>query len=543
MINKRLVSMLALILTLSFHLYACEMPLTKAEITNYKETSKYDDILNFLKSLQEQSPNILIKNLLETNEGHQLLMAVIADPLPSTLASAKYDPRPVVYIQANIHAGEVAGSNAVQMLMREMLIGKLKDLPKKIIFLIVPNFNTDGNEHISLNNRPHIPTPEGGAGQRYNSQNLDLNRDYVKVDSKEVKATIEKIYNEWDPLISFDMHTTNGSFHKHNMTYLTAVSPIISSKILDFSWDRMFPEIAKTTLEKDGLKTLPYGDYVDDLKPELGWASFPDSPRLCASYVTYRNRFSILCEAYAYADFKTRVKASYDYLLRALEFIAKNSDEMKKIVNQADNETIGMSYIPFEKRPKMPFEYKTESKGTVTIDGYEVEKKKEPNVYPRFTPVREKTFTVPLLYKYIPTIERTYAAGYILPSGAIEIVRHLQMHGIRVEKIEKDIQTKFKRFKFSELKSAPRLNQGHWQTLVKGDWVEEDGIIQRGGYFISMAQPFARLIGVLLEPDSSDSLLAWNFFDSWLVSQWGNEILPYPVIRIDNLLQFEKQWE
>jgi hypothetical protein len=538
--TKRVIIFSLLLFIVSGIIFSTDLPQTKAEATGFKETSNYADILSFLNSLQEQSHNIQIQNILDTDEGHKLLMAIIADPLPSFIAGAKYDSRPVVYIQANIHAGEVAGSNAVQMLMREMLLGKLKHLPKEIIFLIVPNFNTDGNEHISVKNRIHIPTPEGGVGTRQNSQNLDLNRDYVKVDSLEVKTTIEKIYNEWDPLITFDLHTTNGSFHTYKMTYLTALAPIISNRIIDYSWKKMLPEIAKTTLEKDGLTTLPYGDYVDDLKPELGWASFPDSPRLCASYVPFRGRFSILLEAYSYEDFKTRVKASYDFLLRSLEFVAKNSMEMKKIVNQVDQETSSMANMPYEKRPKMPLAYKMEANGTITIHGFEVEKSKEENVYPRFVPIREKTFIVPLLNNFIAIDSRTYAAGYILPAGASEIADHLHMHGIRIERIEKAMTIKFKRFIFSELKASSSLNQGHWQTNVKGEWKEEEGIITGGSYYISMAQPFARLIAVMLEPDNSDSLLAWNFFDSWLSSQWGNQLLPYPVLRVDDLQQLKK---
>lgn len=532
---KKAVVFFQIISVISFTLAAAELPKTKAESTDFKETSNYSDILHFLNSLQSQSQNILIQSLLDTPENHKLLMAIVADPLPSTLAGAKYDQRPVVYIQANIHAGEIAGSNAVQMLIREMLFGKLKELPKKIIFLIVPNFNVDGNEHISIKNRTHIPTPEGGVGTRHNSQNLDLNRDYVKADSPEVRATIEKIYNTWDPLITFDMHTTNGSFHTHKMTYLTATAPIISERIIDYSWNKMLPEIAKNALDKDGLSTLPYGDYVDDLKPHLGWASFPDSPRLCASYLPFRGRFSILCEAYSYADFKTRTKASYDFLVRSLEFIAENSAEMKKIADQVDLETSSMAYIPFEKRPQMPLDYKTESNGTVTINGFEVERRKEENVYPRFVPIREMTFTVPLLNKFIAKTGRTYAAGYFLPAGTAKVAEHLQMHGVRVEKVEKEIKIRYKRFFITELKPSPNLNQGHWQTNVKGEWKEEDGFIAGGSYFVSMAQPLARLISIMLEPDNADSLATWNFFDSWLSTQWGNQLLPYPILRIDNL--------
>jgi hypothetical protein len=533
---KRMILLSSLILLAAgMFIFSMDEPLTRAEATGFKETSNDADIMRFISILQEHSKNILVQNILDTNEGHKLLLVIIGDPLPSGPSNAKYDPRPVVYIQANIHAGEIAGSNAVQMLMREILLGKLKNLPKQIIFLIVPNFNADANNRISTSNRAYIKTPEGGVGSRYNSQNLDLNRDYVKVDTSEVRATIRNIFNKWDPLISFDMHTTDGSFHKHNMTYLSPRAPIIAAPIIDYLWGKMLPEVAADTLKKDGLLTLPYGDYVDDLKPDLGWASFPDTPRMCASYVPFRGRFSILCEAYSYADFKTRTMASYNFLLRSIEYIARNSVTMQKIAHQVDNETSAMALVPYNERPKMPLEYKAEANGTVTIQGYEVEKRKEENVYPRFVPVKEKTFTVPLINKFVPTVERTYAAGYILPPGAKKVAGHLSMHGITVEKTGKDMKMKFKRFIFSEIKANARLDQGHWQTLVKGEWKDDEGDIEAGSYFVSMAQPFARLISVFLEPDNTDSLLAWNFFDSWLATQWGNQLLPYPVLRLDEL--------
>ncbi len=532
--------LLTLLVMLSFTLIgfsADKAPLTIAEKSYYKSTSTSSEVIEFLKTLESKTDIMKLDILTSTLEGRTVPLVYISKPLIATPEQAEKDPRPVVYIQANIHAGEVAGKEALLKLMREICIEDKTNLAEKLILVIVPNLNPDGNDLISKENRSYIPGPENGVGIRYTSQNLDPNRDFIKLETNEIRGTVEKIYTKWNPLVTFDMHTTNGSFHKHYMTYLSGKAPYTSKPVSDYTWNKFFPSVAAAVKDKDGLLTLPYGNFKNHLKTDEGWIAFPDTPRFCSSYVSFRGRFSSLMEAYAHIDYKTRIKASYDFLLRSLEFITEHHEDMEKAAEKEIQLAKSLPSLPPEKRPPLILESNTVQNGTIEINTYEVVRKKEKYVYPRYTPdlSKEKKVVVPFLYEFVPKLTRSTAAAYILPAGTGKVVEHLRTHGVTVTRLKDHKKINYKEFILSSLRTDKRPDQGHWRTRVNGEWKEASGSIPAGSYVVVLNQPIYRLISVLLEPDSTDSLVSWNYFDSWLVTQWGGRLLPYPVLRLDTL--------
>src|SRR5438105_15553361 len=196
---------------------------TFAETTDYKSTSRYDDVIAFIHAAQSIDPDIRVENFATTTEGRALPLVIVG--------SGKN--KPVVFIMANIHAGEVEGKEAAQMLLRD-LISTSSKLRGAMTVLVAPIYNADGNEKISTENRKTQNGPPNGVGVRENAQGLDLNRDYMKLESPEARGLIANVLNRWDPLITVDLHTTNGSFHGYALTYSPMLNPDSASDLIDF---------------------------------------------------------------------------------------------------------------------------------------------------------------------------------------------------------------------------------------------------------------------------------------------------------------------
>ena len=189
--------------------------LTVAESSEFTRTSLHDDVMSFVNQLQKRSNRIRVETLCQSAEGRDVPLLILGNPVPASVAQLKHDDRLVVYIQANIHAGEVEGKEAVQMLARDMLLGDKQKFLDGLIVLITPIFNSDGNEKHGHNRRDKGPEL---AGVRHNGLMLDLNRDGIKLESSEVRAMVGTILNQWDPALFVDCHTTNGSYHDEPVT-------------------------------------------------------------------------------------------------------------------------------------------------------------------------------------------------------------------------------------------------------------------------------------------------------------------------------------
>src|SRR5688500_11586163 len=215
---------------------------TRAERSGYKETSTYADVLSFLDTLQAKRAGARVWTLGKTHEGRALPVVLASRPLVSGADEARASGKPIVYVQANIHAGEVEGKEAAQMLLRDLTLGPLRPLLDSIVLLVVPIYNADGNERLGPGeqNRPGQNGPPI-VGQNINGQGLNLNRDYVKVEAPETKGAVALIA-AWDPDLFIDMHTTNGSYHGYVLTYAPGLNPN-SSPASEFVQNRFLPTV------------------------------------------------------------------------------------------------------------------------------------------------------------------------------------------------------------------------------------------------------------------------------------------------------------
>lgn len=542
--KKTLIVIMPLLFTIN--LLSADL-LTVAELSDYKKTSMYKDVIEFIFEAQKRSDKIKILKFTTSTEGRMVPLVVISSENIGSAYEQKISGKPCILIMANIHAGEIEGKEATLMLIRDFVENKLNNLIKRQIVLIIPIFNADGNEKLSKNNR-RDNGPEL-AGVRYNGQNLDLNRDYVKLESPEIISLV-KLFNQWDPVLTVDMHTTNGSYHREPVTYTPQANPNTEKTLRDYMWKKFFPEVSKILKKKYGYDSVPYGNFVDRANPEKGWRNHAYSARYGNNYVGLRNRFAVLDENYAHADFKTRVLSSYSFIKAILQFTEKNIKEMQELVRKADTNT-RMSFF----KNNHILEYKTEKLFDLKIKSYEFVKEKiKPEDKHKYPPwikdfIVKKTnvnkdYKVSYFAKAVPTRHIELRQGYIILPPHKNIMDNLKAHGIIIEKIRKDFIARVEMFKLESVEISKRMYQGHVPIDLKGKYVEVEKKIPQNSFFVSMKQPLARLIAELLEPESQDSLAKWGFLNRVIVRQWSNRPGIYPIFRInENEYTFEKYQE
>ena len=506
---------------------------TAAERSDFKSTSNYSDVMTFISELEKTSRYIRTETIATSSEGMDVPLLIIGKPLPKSPEQLINDKRIVVYIQANIHAGKVEGKEAALMFARDLLSEKNPELLQHVVLLICPLFNPDGNEKISPLSRPYQTGPVNGVGVRYNGQYLDLNRDGMKAESPEVRGVITRVFNTWDPSVFMDCHTTNGSYHVEPVTFTWMVNPNGSNDLIYFMRNRMIPEMSATLLNKYKIENCYYGEFNNMLQPENGWFYDASDPRYMSNYYGLRNRLGILNENYVYADFKTRVFGCY-YLIRSLlDYASANKSEIKKMLQDVDAKTVNRGLNPgladsfgieFKVRP-LPEK--------VTIKTYEADLVTDANGRRSIKRSdRQKTVTIPYYIDYYASRNVKFPFAYLITVKDQEVLELLKRHGIRVEELALPLKIPVEKFEISELKGSARLNQGHYTNTIKGRFLKDTIDFTAGTIVIRTAQPLANLASYLLEPQTNDGLMTWNFFDRYLVPQWGMGYYPYPVYKV-----------
>jgi len=517
-------------------------PLTQAEASQFTTTSRYEDVLRFIRDLQKSSALIRVETLCTSTEGRDVPLLIIGNPAPSSPSELQLEQKTVVYIQANIHAGEVEGKEASLMLARDIVLADNPPYLDKLLILVAPIFNADGNEKISPENRPNQNGPEKGVGLRYNGQNLDLNRDSMKLESPELRGLVQNVLSRWDPLLLVDCHTTNGSYHEEPVTYSWPLNPNGDPSIIQYMRKLMLPSINQTLKEEYDTLSIPYGNFMDFKEPEKGWRTFGHLPRYLTNYIGLRNRLAILDENYAYTEYKTRVYACYNFLRSILDYCHGHQDEITRLVTEADRNTTERGMHPGENdRFGVEFDIKP-LPDKITIQGWEMEFLPQEQGWPRVKKTdRKKVFILPYYADFIPkrTIPLPYA--YLVPVSDTKITETLLDHGLNVEKLTETVTLEVEAFQIKELKSAERLFQGHRLNEVKGEYDVEQREFPAGTLFISLAQPLGRVASYLLEAESDDGLLVWNFFDRYLVPQWRSQPQSYPVYRLRKPVNLAKE--
>ena len=516
---------------------------TRAEITNYEETSSYADVQRVITGLVSSSPLVYTESFGKTEEGRDLPLMVISDPKVTTPEAARKLGRPLVFVQANIHAGEVEGKDAVLMLARRLVSGDLKPLTKQLVILIAPDYNADGNEKVNVQNRTAQNGPVAGVGTRENGKGIDLNRDYMKLDSQEARSLVG-LMNKWDPHVLVDLHTTNGSYHANHLTYSPILNPNADARLIDFTRERMLAPIRDAMLKNHKWRTYYYGNFapedgggressrVDPANPgNVTWRTFDHRPRFGNNYAGLRNRIAILSEAYSYLDFKGRVEVTEDFVAEIFKSSAANAKQIMTLTAQADRQfTAPPNAKPVELGLDFAVRALPERVGVFVGD---VQKVMNPRSGKEMLAMTDMAVPVSMKDYGVFAVTRSAAMpkGWLIPTNPrlTAAVERLRLHGLKVEEISTPAQVSVERFTITAYTRAERMFQGHREARLKGSFDVAQLSVAPGALFVPADQPLARLAFYLLEPESDDGLVTWNIIEEGLAAGEA-----YPVYRVTN---------
>ena len=308
-----------------------------AQASGYARTSRYAEVLDVLRALRDRS-DLEVGTFGTSAEGRDLPLAVwgAAGATPRAVLEAG---KTRVLVVANIHAGEVAGKDAMLELLRDVAAGDHAHWADSLVVMVAPIYNADGNERMAFDNRPLQDGPVMGMGQRPNAQGLDLNRDFMKVASPEARALVGLI-RDADPHVVVDLHTTNGTKMGYHLTYAPGLSPNTPAAIDADLWERWLPAISDSLLATDDFATYHYGNvpgaFGEEATAPRGWYSFSAQPRFFTNYAGLRGRYAILSEAYSYATFEDRVAVSRRFVEEVLDRAWSDASLVRRRVLEAD---------------------------------------------------------------------------------------------------------------------------------------------------------------------------------------------------------------
>lgn len=517
-------------------------PRTRPELTNYRETSHYSDVRNFLDSLRKLRAPIAFGSIGKTSEGREIPYVIASRPLVSTPSAAKALGRPIVYVQGNIHAGEVEGKDALLALVRDLTFSSKPNVLDSIVLIVVPIYNADGNERFAPQsvNRTEQNGPEM-VGIRANAQNLDLNRDYVKAEAPETRASLA-MFNSWDPDVFMDLHTTDGSFHGYALTYSPSLSPAAVFGGV-YARDSLLPVLRSRMRARDGFDVFDYGNFVSDGRglvadttvPE-GWETYDSRPRFGTNYYGLRGRIAILSEAYSHDSLQRRIASTYAFVKETLSLVAERGAAIRSLSASADSQPLAWGRSPDSVRMIAVRSELIANPPKLDVIKEDLEKTGDSSLTQPGVPRGERrtgryrTIRMPVYDRFVSTLDRIPPAAYVIAPEDTAVATLLRLHGVRVDRSDSAWSARGETFTIDSIITSPRPFQGHHEVRLKGHWDRGLQALPSGSFIVSTAQPRGALIVYLLEPESDDGLATWNFFDK--DTQKGGK---YPVKRIFDL--------
>jgi dipeptidyl-peptidase-4 len=493
--------------------------LTVPESTEYRGTASYDQVRSFCDALAVESPRVRFEVLGRSGEGREIPLLVVTESPLGSLSELGTTGKPIALLLGGIHAGESCGKDALLGFARDLARAEASPILREWSVAFVPILNPDGNENRAPEHRTGQNGPEGPKGARGNSQGLDLNRDWIKLEAPETRAVLGFIRRH-DPLLIIDTHTTNGSFHRYGMTYAGPKHPSGDRAIIELVRDRFLPELGKRLLATSGVESFFYGDFEAD---HTRWTTFPDQPRFGTTYFGLRQRLGVLSEAYAYDTYRERVINTRAFVEIGLGLAAEERAAIEREIRDADQRAVEWGTNPSAAPPivlrsrAVPLAEKRNVLGYVEtiIDGKTV----------ALDEPRDYEAELWLDYAPVHSVGRPFA--YLVPPSLARVVGRLEDHGVVIDELREDLDLDVEAYTIRDVRFAEERFQGHHLATVS---VESSSVIRRvpaGTLVVRTAQKLGSLAAYLLEPEAEDGLCAWNFLDGQLAV--GAD---YPVLRV-----------
>lgn len=487
---------------------------TLVERTSFDQSPAYAEIISWWKQLDKLSTKVSMQAMGMTDAGFPLHLILVSSDSQTSLTAINRNNKRLILFNNGIHPGEPDGIDASMLLARDIVENKIS-LPDNVVLAIIPVYNIGGCLDRSPNYRVDQNGPEE-FGFRGNSQNLDLNRDFIKSDSKDARAFAE-IFHLLDPDVFVDNHVSDGADYQHIMTLLSTQHNKLGGAMGDYLNDEFEPALYNS-MKKKGYDMVPYVNSFGDT-PENGWPEYWDSPRYSSGYAALWHCFSFVPETHMLKPYEQRVRSTYELERSFIEFVSGNATKIKALRDQTKLAAIIATEFPIS------WQLDRSKFKEVTYMGYEAGRKtSEVSGLPRLYYDRNKPFEKKVkIYNYFSvknSVQKPKA--YIIPQGWWKVTDLLALNKVKMRQLNKDTSIEVEVYRIDEYKSSPRpYEMHHPNTDVKVSATVKTINFRKGDWYIPMDQPANRFLAETLEPMAEDSYFAWNFFDGILGQKEG----------------------
>ncbi len=489
---------------------------TLFETSEGTETPEYKNVISYYTKLSEAYSQISLFTFGQTDSGEPLHLVVYNREGVYNVDEIKNSSKNRILINNGIHPGESDGIDASMLLMRDIVQNdSLIEKYKNSIICVIPVYNIGG----SLNRNSHTRANQNGPkeyGFRGNARNYDLNRDFIKQDTKNAAAFAE-IFHAVNPDVFIDTHVSNGADYQYAITHLFTQHNKLGGSLGTFLHDEMRPKFEESLQEKD-INITPYVNVWGTI-PEAGWSQFFDSPRYSTGYTTLFHTLGLMVETHMLKPYKVRVAQTYELLFSAFDFTEENSQTIKDLRSKAADEILAKNTYPIH------FKVDKEKPRTLPFKGYEGEMidSKVTNgkrlFYNRNKPFEKK---VNYYDEFVATKEITIPKAYVLPKGFHDIIERLGNNNIEYSRFKNDTTIAVEVSHIKDFESRKTPYEGHYlhyNTTVKKS--VETLNFKEGDVYIPTNQNGVRYLLETLEAEATDSFFNWNFFDTILQQKEG----------------------
>ncbi|MCF0073110.1 M14 family metallopeptidase [Dyadobacter sp. CY261] len=484
---------------------------TRFEKSGGTQTPTYEEGIAYYRQLAKGFPQVQMQEKGLTDSGRPLHLVVYSRNKVFDIKKLKAEGKAILFINNAIHPGEPDGVDASMLLLRDMLVNpeKFPELDS-VVVAIIPFYNIGGTLNRNSTTRTNQNGPEE-YGFRGNARNYDLNRDFIKSDTRNARS-FAAVFHQLDPDLFADTHVSNGADYQYVMTLDYAQKDKLGGPLGDFNHKVFLPYMHKH-LKEAGFEATPYVNAWGQT-PDKGFVQFPDWPRYSTGYAALFHTIGVMTETHMLKPYDQRVKATYAYLQGNIKFLAAHRNALLKL-RQDTKEA-----VKTQEKFAVSWQVDQSKHSTIAFKGYEPEYiTSEVSRQKRLHYDRSKPFTkdIPFYDTYVPVDEVTRPEAYIIPQGWHNIIELLRLNGVQMTALEKDSEMNVETYYIEELETPKMPFEGHyWHTSVKLRTEKQKLTFKKGDWYIPVNQWTNRYIIETLEPKAVDSFFKWNFFDTIL---------------------------
>ncbi|WP_411273899.1 M14 family metallopeptidase [Daejeonella sp.] len=487
--------------------------ISMAQLTPFEQhksrniTATYKETIEFYKELDAKYDQMQLLDCGPTDIGKNLNLVVLSNDKVFDPEEIRGNNKRILLINNGIHPGEPEGIDASMMIARDLLLRN--SIPKDVVICIIPVYNIDGMLNRGTS-RANQKGPES-YGFRGNYQNLDLNRDFIKTDSKNSRS-FQEIFNRWQPEVFVDNHTSNGADYQYVMTLIHPQKNKLDPILSDYVSNLMIPDLYDG-MKNAGFEMIPYVNSVEET-PDAGITGFLETQRYSTGYAALHNTIGFMPETHMLKPFAQRVESTYQFMSNMIRIVHRDAKQIGENKKEADEK------VKEQVKFNLQWTLKREDFSMLSFKGFEAKyKQSEVSGTPRLFYDRNAPFQkdIKISDNYVPSVVTDKPLAYIIPQAWSRVIDLLELNGVKMQQLQADTELDIQAYYILDYKSPAKPFEGHFlHTQVKVKPIMQKLKYYAGDYVVYANQKQNRYIVESLEPQGVDSYFAWNFFDSIL---------------------------